>query len=58
MIELARTKSFYGLEFTGHSFDFGSKMGFLAGNVAHALERDDIAPWLRAELTRLLGASG
>ena len=55
MIELARSQPFYGLEFEGRSFDCGSKVGFLAANVAYALERPDIAPAMRAELKRLLG---
>jgi UTP--glucose-1-phosphate uridylyltransferase len=54
MIELARTQPFYGLEFAGRSFDCGSKVGFLAANVAYALARKDIAPALRIELERLL----
>jgi UTP--glucose-1-phosphate uridylyltransferase len=57
MIELARTQPFYGLEFEGRSFDCGSKVGFLAANVAYALERKDIAPAMRAELKRLLEQS-
>src|SRR5205823_4511562 len=48
MIELARTQPFYGLEFEGRAFDCGSKVGFLAANIAYALERDDIAPAMRA----------
>jgi UTP--glucose-1-phosphate uridylyltransferase len=55
MIELAGTQPFYGLKFAGRSFDCGSKVGFLAANVAYALERSDIAPAMRAELERLLG---
>jgi UTP--glucose-1-phosphate uridylyltransferase len=55
MIELARSQPFYGLEFEGRSFDCGSKVGFLAANVAYALERPDIAPAMRAEIKRLLG---
>jgi len=55
MIELARTQPFYGLQFDGRSFDCGSKVGFLAANIAYALERSDIAPAVRAELERLLG---
>jgi UTP--glucose-1-phosphate uridylyltransferase len=55
MIELARTQPFYALEFAGRSFDCGSKVGFLAANIAYALERGDIAPAMRAELKRLLG---
>ena len=55
MVQLAKTQPFYGLKFEGRSFDCGSKIGFLTANVAYALERDDIAPALRAELTELLG---
>ena len=54
MIELAKSQPFYGLEFAGRSFDCGSKVGFLAANVAYALERPDIAPAMRAEIARLM----
>ncbi len=54
MIALAQTQPFYGLKFEGRSFDCGSKIGFLAANVAYALERPDIAPDFRTELNRLL----
>jgi UTP--glucose-1-phosphate uridylyltransferase len=55
MLALSKTQPFYGLEFEGRSFDCGSKIGFLAANVAYALERPDIAPEFCAELRRLLG---
>jgi len=55
MIELARSQPFYGLQFEGKSFDCGSKVGFLAANVAYALARDDIAPAFRKEIKKLLG---
>jgi UTP--glucose-1-phosphate uridylyltransferase len=55
MVTLARSQPFYGLKFEGRSFDCGSKVGFLAANVAYALERPDIAPAFRSELRRLLG---
>jgi UTP--glucose-1-phosphate uridylyltransferase len=55
MIELSRSQPFYGLKFEGRSFDCGSKIGFLAANVAYALERPDLGPALRAELPGLLG---
>src|SRR5438093_1633166 len=55
MIALAQKQPFYGLKFEGRSFDCGSKIGFLAANIAYALERDDIAPVLRAEIKSLLG---
>jgi UTP--glucose-1-phosphate uridylyltransferase len=55
MVTLARSQPFYGLKFEGRSFDCGSKIGFLAANVAYGLQRPDIAPELRAEMRRLLG---
>jgi len=55
MVTLAKTQPFYGLKFEGRSFDCGSKIGFLAANIAYGLERPDIAPELRAELKRILG---
>jgi UTP--glucose-1-phosphate uridylyltransferase len=54
MIALARTQPFYGLKFDGHSFDCGSKVGFLAANVSYALARPDIAPGFRAEIKKIL----
>ena len=54
MIRLAKEQPFYGLKFDGRSFDCGSKIGFLAANVAYALERRDIAPAFRAEIEALL----
>jgi UTP--glucose-1-phosphate uridylyltransferase len=54
MLTLARTQPFYGLKFEGRSFDCGSKVGFLAANVAYALARPDIAPEFRTELRALL----
>ena len=54
MIRLAKTQPFYGLKFEGRSFDCGSKVGFLAANIAYALERSDLASALRAELKDLL----
>ena len=55
MIALAKTQPFYGVKFEGRSFDCGSKIGFLAANVAYALERADLGPALRAEIKTLLG---
>jgi UTP--glucose-1-phosphate uridylyltransferase len=55
MLTLARSQPFYGLKFDGRSFDCGSKIGFLAANVAYALARKDIAPAFKAEIEGLLG---
>jgi UTP--glucose-1-phosphate uridylyltransferase len=54
MIELARTQSFYGMKFNGKSFDCGSKIGFLAANVAYALDREDMASEVYHTLQELL----
>jgi UTP--glucose-1-phosphate uridylyltransferase len=54
MLTLARTQPFYGLKFEGRSFDCGSKVGFLAANVAYALARQDIAQEFKTELRALL----
>lgn len=53
MITLSQNQRFTGVRYDGHFFDCGSKVGFLAANVAFALERPDIAPQFRAELQRL-----
>jgi UTP--glucose-1-phosphate uridylyltransferase len=57
MIALSRTQPFFGLKFEGESYDCGSKIGFLAANMAYALARPDIAPAFREEAKRLLGDS-
>ena len=54
MIELAKTQFFHGVRFDGRTYDCGSKLGFLAANVAFALERDDLGPALREELRKLM----
>jgi UTP--glucose-1-phosphate uridylyltransferase len=55
MITMSKRAPYYGFKFEGRTFDCGSKIGFLLANVAYALDRDDIAPALRAELKGLLG---
>ena len=54
MIHLARTQPFYALRFDGTIYDCGSKIGFLAANIAYALARPDLAPALKAEIEKLL----
>jgi UTP--glucose-1-phosphate uridylyltransferase len=53
MIQLARTQKFHGVRFDGATYDCGSKLGFLAANVAFALSRNDLAPGLKDELRKL-----
>ncbi|HEX7075150.1 MAG TPA: UTP--glucose-1-phosphate uridylyltransferase GalU [Hyphomicrobiaceae bacterium] len=54
MLKLAEQQPFYAVRFDGKIYDCGSKIGFLAANVAYALERDDLGPALREELKQLL----
>lgn len=48
---------FHAVRFDGDIYDCGSKLGFLAANVALALERPDLAGDFRGELKRLIGQS-
>jgi UTP--glucose-1-phosphate uridylyltransferase len=52
--QLSGKQPFYGLKFEGRTFDCGSKIGFLAANLAYALERADLGPPLREEMRRML----
>src|SRR3977135_3605148 len=52
MIGLAKTQSFYGVEFAGERHDCGSKAGFLRANIAFAMARSDLRDGLRAEMKK------
>jgi UTP--glucose-1-phosphate uridylyltransferase len=54
MLQLMQAQPFYGLKFEGRAYDCGSKIGFLAANLAYALDRDDLAPALKEEIDLLL----
>ena len=54
MIGLARTQSFYGVEFEGERHDCGSKAGFLRANIAFGMARADLRDGLRAEMKKYL----
>ena len=56
MKALATQQLFFGVRFDGKTYDTGSKVGFLAANVAFALSRPDIAPAFRAELKKIVGS--
>ena len=57
MIALSNTQPFYALKFSGRSFDCGSKVGFLAANVAYALARDDLGSAMRRTIEEILQSS-
>ncbi len=44
---------YFAVRFDGEIYDCGTKIGFLLANVAYALEREDLAAALRAELGKL-----
>lgn len=54
MKKLAETQGFYGVRFDGKTYDTGSKVGFLAANVAFAMARDDIRPGFLSELKKII----
>jgi UTP--glucose-1-phosphate uridylyltransferase len=51
---LAQREPFFATRFDGVIYDCGGRLGFLLANLALALEREDLAPALRAELEKLL----
>ncbi|CAN2532715.1 UTP--glucose-1-phosphate+uridylyltransferase [Methylocapsa aurea] len=55
MVALGATQAFHGVRFDGKTYDTGSKLGFLAANLAFGLARPDIAEGLKAEIAKLLG---
>ena len=58
MIRLMGKQPFHGVQYRGTTYDCGDKVGFLAANVALALERPEIAPGFRAALRKILAQSG
>ncbi len=57
MIKLIGQLPFHGVRFDGKTYDTGSKLGFLAANVAFAMARPDLAGPLKAELRKILGTA-
>ncbi len=54
MVHLMTQQAFTAVRHLGRTFDCGSKLGFLAGNVALGLAREDLGPDLRTVLKGLL----
>jgi UTP--glucose-1-phosphate uridylyltransferase len=55
MLTLLKQQPFYALRYEGRAFDCGSKLGFLAANIAYALARPDLRDAVTAELKKLTG---
>lgn len=54
MIALSKYQPFHGMKFDGTTYDCGDKLGFLAANVAFALEREDLGPAFRTVLQEII----
>jgi len=54
MIALMDEQPFYGYQFSGKSYDCGSKIGFLTANVAYGLEREDLGGDFKAIIKDIL----
>lgn len=54
MLALLKSQSFYAVEYEGRAFDCGSKVGFLAANVAFVLERPDLRDAVAVEIKKLI----
>lgn len=58
MLGMLQQQDFFGVQFTGTTYDCGEKIGFLAANVALGLSRDDISPQFRGTLKAIIEAKG
>jgi UTP--glucose-1-phosphate uridylyltransferase len=54
MLALLKKQPFYAVEYEGRTFDCGSKAGFLAANIAYALERPDLRDAVIDEIKKLI----
>jgi UTP--glucose-1-phosphate uridylyltransferase len=50
---LLKTRTMYGLQFSGHRYDAGNKLDFLKTNIAFGLKHDDMRAELIAHLKQL-----
>ena len=55
MLTLAKTEPFHAVRFDGQVYDTGSKLGFLAANVAYALANPELGKDFRGILKSLAG---
>jgi UTP--glucose-1-phosphate uridylyltransferase len=55
MIKMLGRQPFHGTRFDGKTYDTGSKLGFLAANVAFAMTHPDLAEPFKAEIRKIVG---
>lgn len=53
-LQSERDQTFHAVRFDGDIYDCGSKIGFLAANIAYALAREELADDLKAQIKALL----
>jgi UTP--glucose-1-phosphate uridylyltransferase len=58
MIALLKEQAFYGVKYTGRTFDCGDKLGFLAANVAYGLDHPELGADFRRTLKELMDDHG
>lgn len=54
MLTLMGQQDFFGVEYKGQTYDCGSKAGFLAANIAYAMDNSELAAEVRPLLEKLL----
>ncbi len=54
MISLMNVQQFFGCQFSGTTYDCGSKIGFLAANVAYGLKSEELGEEFRLVLNEIL----
>jgi UTP--glucose-1-phosphate uridylyltransferase len=58
MIRLMKSQPFHGLKYHGTTYDCGDKVGFLAANIAFALEHDKLGPAFKIALEQVVRSHG
>lgn len=58
MLQLLKRQEFTAYHFRGSTYDCGSKDGFILANVAFALERSDIKPYVEPHIKAMFQALG
>ena len=57
MARMMKVEGFIGYEFTGERYDAGDKFGFLQACIAYGMKRRDIAPKLKAYMSKIVNNS-
>ena len=58
MIALLKEQAFYGVKFTGETYDCGDKLGFLCANLAYGLDHPELGSAFRKALKSIIAGQG